>query len=88
MVPRRAPLRIEAIPADVCRGERNEWRVTTFFWDLIDLHDDGENSTRAFADTWNALKGTRVGSASEARRVLERVGFAPEILRAVWDLNF
>jgi len=31
MVPRRAPLQVEHIPADVCKGQKNEWRVYGFF---------------------------------------------------------
>jgi hypothetical protein len=88
MVPRRAPLRIEAIPADVCRGEHNEWRVTGFFWDLIDMHDDGEKSWQIFGESWKALLGKRVSSALDAKHALERAGIDPVLLQALWDLNF
>jgi len=88
MVPRRAPIRFENIPADVCQGETNEWRVNGFFWDLIDLHDDGEAAIDTFALIWKAMFNSRVASASEARLQLERSGLNPQLLALVWDLNF
>jgi len=88
MVPRRAPIRFESIPSDVCPGQTNEWRVTGFFWDLVDLHDDSEKATELFARMWNAMKGTRVGSALAAKNKLKNAGFDPELLQIVWDLNF
>jgi hypothetical protein len=88
MVPRRAPIRFETIPADVCKGETNEWRVTGFFWDLVDLHQDGEAMNESFARLWNAMKGSRVGSASEAMIRLEKAGIDINGLRGTWTLNF
>jgi hypothetical protein len=88
MVPRRAPIRFENIPADVCKGENNEWRVTGFFWDLIDLHQDGEAMSESFARLWNAMKGSHVSSASEAMLRLEQAGIDVNGLRLVWSLNF
>jgi hypothetical protein len=43
LVPRRAPIRIENVPEDVCQGYTNEWRVAAFFWDLFDTHVDGDD---------------------------------------------
>jgi hypothetical protein len=43
MVPRRAPLRYESVPADVCEGQTNEWRVGAACWDLFDTHNDGDD---------------------------------------------
>lgn len=88
MVPRRAPIRFENIPADVCKGENNEWRVTGFFWDLVDLHQDGETMSESFARLWNAMKGTHVSSASEAMARLQKAGINANGLRTVWSLNF
>ena len=88
MVPRRAPIRFETIPANVCLGERNEWRVTGFFWDLIDLHDDGEKSQESFARIWKALEGSQVSSTLAARTRLEQSGLDRFALQIVWDLNF
>jgi hypothetical protein len=88
MVPRRAPIRFETIPADVCAGERNEWRVTGFFWDLIDLHDDGESMSSAFSQVWDALKGSRVRTTSEAKERLEKAGMDPTLVETIWKLNF
>jgi hypothetical protein len=89
MVPRRAPLRFESIPADVCAGQTNEWRVTGFFWDLLDLHDDGEQVEQSFAALWSALEGSMVRSSSEAAARFERAGVVPRAtLQQVWRQNF
>ncbi len=88
MVPRRAPIRIENVPLDVCRGERNEWRVSSFFWDLVDLHADGETSTESFARIWNTLLNKNVSKTSAARVQLEKAGFDAALMATVWDLNF
>lgn len=45
LVPRRAPIRIENVPDDVCPGSTNEWRVSSVFWDLYDSHDDGQDQS-------------------------------------------
>ncbi|MCM2322490.1 MAG: hypothetical protein NDJ90_04430 [Oligoflexia bacterium] len=87
MVPRRAPIRFEHIPADVCRGERNEWRVTGFFWDLVDHNDDGENVQELFARLWNAMRKSSAASASDVRLRLLQQGFDAETLKAVWEQN-
>lgn len=88
MVPRRAPIRFETLPLDVCRGETNEWRVIGFFWDIVDLHDDGEKMTESFARVWAAMAHSRVSSASEARARLEAAGFDRGMLQVIWNLNF
>lgn len=88
MVPRRAPIRFETIPADVCRSEKNEWRVTGFFWDLYDLHEDGEKANESFARMWKALSGSRVPSSSAARARLRDAGLDPSLLELAWVLNF
>lgn len=41
LVPRRAPIRVENVPEDVCKGARNEWRVASAFWEIYDTHADG-----------------------------------------------
>jgi hypothetical protein len=41
LVPRRAPIRVENTPQDVCPGNRNEWRVASVIWDVYDTHVDG-----------------------------------------------
>jgi hypothetical protein len=89
MVPRRAPLRFETIPADVCASENNEWRVTGFFWDLLDLHNDGESMEQGFASLWNPLLNSRVATSSAAAQRLQAVGGIPSAaLRQVWLQNF
>lgn len=88
LVPRRAPIRFENVPADVCKGPTNEWRVTSFFWDLIDLHDDGETMQESFARVWQALAGSRSPSVSSAKRSLVMAGLDPALLSLIWQLNF
>lgn len=88
MVPRRAPIRFENVPEDVCAGQENEWRVTAFFWDLIDLANDGEGSVEPFARVWRALAASHSRSAQDAARALERSGVPSELIDIAWLLNF
>lgn len=88
LVPRRAPIRIENIPEDVCAGQKNEWRVSGFFWDLIDLHADAESAQESFTRIWNAIHRRSVPSAEEAAIQLERAGLSRELLKRVWVQNF
>jgi hypothetical protein len=67
LVPRRAPIRIENVPADVCQGQASEWRVAAGFWDLLDTHDDGgDHFSMPFSALWAPLRGQRMGSAADA----------------------
>ena len=88
MVPRRAPIRFETIPDDVCAGQQNEWRVIGFLWDLIDLVDDGEGATESFTRVWSALADSGSGSAEDAARALERAGISRQLIDVSWLLNF
>ncbi|MBU6375078.1 MAG: hypothetical protein KGQ59_03710 [Bdellovibrionales bacterium] len=89
MVPRRAPIRFETIPADVCAGEENEWRVTGFFWDLFDKNADGETVEQLFSSLWNPLQDSRVSSSSQAAKRFEIRGVMPRgDLEQVWRKNF
>lgn len=88
LVPRRAPIRFENVPSDVCGKSTNEWRVTSFFWDLIDLNQDGEVSQVEAKKLWDDLliaRSTSVKSAAE--RLLSR-GWNKDQLLSVWKLNF
>jgi hypothetical protein len=67
LVPRRAPIRIENVPDDVCKGEASEWRVAAGLWDLIDQHEDGlDRFSMSFNELWRALRGKEMGSATQA----------------------
>lgn len=71
MVPRRAPLRIEHMPDDVCGGPTNEWWTTAALWDLYDLHNEKDDQVSLeFRQIWRALaknNGKRaVGSMLDA----------------------
>lgn len=58
MVPRRAPLEIEHIPEDVCRGDTNEWRVYAALWDIFDGYEgDDDNLQLPFVIQWFAMQG-------------------------------
>jgi hypothetical protein len=62
MVPRRAPIRVENVPADVCQGSASEWRVFSGLWDLYDRHEDGlDKVALGFGPIW---KGVTSGSSS------------------------
>lgn len=59
MVPRRKPIRIENVPADVCEGYTNEWRVSSALWDLYDTNEDGtDRAALPFKTIWGALVKT------------------------------
>ncbi len=88
MVPRRAPIQVENVPADVCKGPRSEWRVFSFFWDLNDLHNDGENSDITFIATWNALLNKSAQDMTQMVKSLQYSGIQPELIKLVWALNF
>jgi hypothetical protein len=88
MVPRRAPIRFETIPGDVCGKSTNEWRVIGFFWDLVDRHEDSETISESFMRLWRDLAGARVPSARRARELLLQKGWEPSRVDSVWKLNF
>lgn len=89
MVPRRAPLRFETIPADVCAGQDNEWRVTGFFWDLVDLHRDSEQAEAPFGALWKAMEGSKVRDTRGAvTRILQSRVFEQSEISQIWRQNF
>lgn len=74
LVPRRAPIRIENVPEDVCHGPKNEWRVAAFFWDLFDTHVDGgdELALDWGPAGWDVMRsGFRAKSALQAATKLK-----------------
>ncbi len=88
MVPRRAPIRIENVPEDVCVGPGSEWRVNAFFWDFIDLNDDGEQSAETFARVWHALLNSNSRDVGAVARKLVGAGFAEATVNTAWQLSF
>lgn len=88
MVPRRAPLQIEHVPSDVCQGPRNEWRVTAFLWDLLDLNRDDEEVEESFARLWRASAGKRSRNIEQMRQTFVNDGMSSEAVEAVWQKNF
>lgn len=63
MVPRRAPIRVENVPDDVCQGDTNEWRVASALWDVYDTHADGaDTSAMDFPTMWQCMReGSHIG---------------------------
>lgn len=89
MVPRRAPIQIENVPSDVCRGVKSEWRVSSFFWDLYDLNDDVEQAKINFTLTWKALYKKNIHNMQDAYVELHNNGkLSKEIIKEVADHNF
>lgn len=88
LVPRRAPIRFENVPSDVCPKSTNEWRVTSFFWDLIDANQDGEVSQTAAKKLWDDLLNARIGSVKTAADRLLSRGWNKDQILQVWKLNF
>jgi hypothetical protein len=89
MVPRRSPLEFENIPSDVCPSENNEWRVTGFLWDLIDINEDLQDTSKIPFDIfWNLTTNKGFKSTSELARFLLKNNFDPLLLNIVWKQNF
>ncbi len=88
MVPRRAPLHIETIPADVCQGPRNEWRVTGFLWDVLDLNNDDEEVDHTFAKIWQATAEKRSRNIEQMKGHLISSGMSEQQVNKLWEKNF
>jgi hypothetical protein len=88
MVPRRAPIKVENIPADVCGQPTNEWRVTGFLWDLIDQHSDSETHAQSFSELWKLTVGTRASSVRNVKKLLLDKGWSAASVEGIWKLNF
>lgn len=83
MVPRRKPIRMENVPADVCEGYTNEWRVGAALWDLYDTHADGTDRVALpFKTIWGALVKTnaqgRMRDVRDAYRLIAEAAPASE----------
>lgn len=84
LVPRRAPIRQENVPADVCKGQKNEWRVGATIWDLYDTHEDGDDKIAIpFKTIWDAVsrKEKKIGSMKDLVDSLNQI--APEYTQAI-----
>ena len=87
LVKRRAPVRFENIPTDVCSSHRNEWRVTGFLWDLIDHNNDQENIRLSFKTLWSLMLNQNFRTTRELANHID--GYVdPVLLRALWKNNF
>lgn len=75
MVPRRAPIRVENVPDDVCQGHTNEWRAGSALWDLYDTHNDGQDAVAVdFKVIWGALVKTQnPGRMTDVRDAFRRI---------------
>lgn len=80
LVPRRAPIRIENVPDDVCAGPANEWRVSSVFWDAYDTHRDGQDGLNLGLKTIFAALGRQ--DRPTARSVTDAYGLLKEALPA------
>lgn len=87
LVKRRAPIRFENIPIDVCKGPTNEWRVTGFLWDIIDLAYDGENSEMSFTDFWKFTLDADFSNITKLAKSL-RKQVDPILVNIIWENNF
>jgi len=88
LVPRRAPIHIEHVPEDVCAGETNEWRVTSFLWDLIDRNDDHEEVDLLFKTLWDVTKEMNFFKTSQIAQKLKLEVMDPILLNILWENNF
>jgi hypothetical protein len=71
MVPRRAPIRVEIVPGDVCKGTASEWRVFAGLWDLYDRHEDGlDRVALGFGPIWKGVTSGTTSSVLDAYRLI------------------
>ena len=58
---------LENLPASVCKGDTNEWRVAAALWDIYDAHPDGlEAASLPFRRTWDPISGKTLGGFKDA----------------------
>lgn len=88
LVPRRAPIEIEHIPSDVCKGQRNEWRVTGFLWDLIDHNEDGESLKAPFSSLWKITLNKDFSNTNQLAKKMISSGYDPILMNIIWENNF
>ena len=88
MVPRRAPIQIENVPEDVCREPTNEWRVTSFLWDLYDLNTDDETADFVFAEVWSQTLNGGFASVVKLKEKLLESKLDETLVEAAWQKNF
>ena len=73
LVPRRAPIKVENVPSDVCQGDNNEWRVTSALGDIVDTNnDDKDVSVISATRLLKALFGQSFAGMKGAWRLLEK----------------
>lgn len=83
LVPRRAPIRLELVPGDVCAGDTNEWRVASALWDLHDSNADGADLSRlGFARLWRAWREPSLGGLPDAWAAVRKTLSAAETAAA------
>ena len=71
MVPRRAPIRVENVPDDVCKGSASEWRVFSGLWDLYDRHEDGlDHIALGFGPIWKGVTSGESSSVLDGYRLI------------------
>jgi len=71
MVPRRAPIRVENVPDDVCKGAASEWRVFAGLWDLYDRHEDGlDKVALGFGPIWKGVTSGESSSVLDAYKLI------------------
>ncbi|MCB0391636.1 MAG: hypothetical protein KDD58_10100 [Bdellovibrionales bacterium] len=90
LVPRRAPIQIENVPKDVCLGPTNEWRVTSYLWDFIDLNAEvlNEKAEVASANIWDVFHNGKYNSIDELSNTLSQKIVNKNLNNFVWELNF
>jgi hypothetical protein len=71
MVPRRAPIGVENVPADVCKGSASEWRVFAGLWDLYDRHEDGlDKVALGFGPIWKGVTSGPTSNVIDAYKLI------------------
>lgn len=94
LVPRRKPIRMENVPEDVCKGNKNEWRVSAVLWDLYDTHEDKQDKfAMPLKDLWAIMSQADKPAMSNVldtyKLVQEKMpAEAKEAVRTVFQQNY
>ncbi|MCB0355734.1 MAG: hypothetical protein KDD40_01945 [Bdellovibrionales bacterium] len=90
LVPRRAPIQIENVPPDRCKGPTNEWRVSSYLWDIVDYHSENiyENTNLPFTTLWDVFQNGDYNNINEIHENINFIFTDKSLIDYLWQFNF